>query len=307
MIMPDTSERAAQRESVIRAARARAFDWTAELPTIRQAYDALLSSRPLPPEVELGEDVFGGVRVVTVDVPQSRPGFTVVHLHGGGYVAGTADSAAGLAAQIARRLRTRVTIIDYRLAPEHPYPAAIEDTRTVFETLLEHGTDPGTIAFTGESAGAGILAATLPALREASLPQPAAAVLMSPWVDFSVSGHSVVTKADEDPVLTPAALRRFALDYLADMDPTSGAVSPIHADYHGVAPLLIQVGSAEILLDDAIRLAQRAASDDVSVRLEVWPGAHHVFQGMSGLLADGADALDNGAAHLIQHLPPRAE
>jgi acetyl esterase/lipase len=304
MLTPDASERAAQRERVKAAIRARAFDWTAELPAIREAYDALLTSRPLPPDVELGEDVLGGVRAVTVDVPQSRPGTTALHLHGGGYVAGTADGAAGLAAQIARRLRTRVIIIDYRLAPEHPHPAAIDDTRAVYTAILERGANAGTIVFTGESAGAGILAATLPALRDADLPQPAAAVLMSPWVDLSVSGHSAATKADEDPVLTPAVLHRFAQDYLAGIDPTTGAVSPIHADYHGVAPLLIQVGSAEILLDDAIRLAHKAATDDVSVRLEVWPGAHHVFQAMSALLTDGADALDSATAHLTHYLPP---
>lgn len=304
MLIPDATERAAQRERVKATIRAHAFDWTAELPTIRQAYDALLTARPLPPDVEIGEDVLGGVRVVTVDVPQSRPDTTALHLHGGGYVAGAADSAAGLAAQIARRLRTRVIVIDYRLAPEHPYPAAIDDTRAVYTALLEQGTDPGTIVFTGESAGAGILAATLPALRGAGLPQPAAAVLMSPWADLGLSGHSVATKANDDPVLTPAVLHRFAQDYLAGADPTTGTVSPIHADYRGVAPLLIQVGSAEILLDDAIRLTHKAATDDVSVRLEVWPEAHHVFQAMSGLLTDAADALDHATAHLTQHLPP---
>ena len=303
MLIPDAAERAAQRERAHATIRAHALDWTADLPTVRTAFDALLTSRPLPPEVKLGEGTLGGVRVVTVDVPESRPGITALHVHGGGYVAGTADSTAGLAAQIASRLRARVTMIDYRLAPEHPYPAAIDDTRAVYVALLENGTDPATIVFTGESAGAGIVAAALPALRDAGLPQPAAAVLMSPWVDLSVSGHSIITKADEDPVLTPAALRRFSRDYLGGADPSAGAVSPIHADYRGVAPLLIQVGSAEILLDDAIRLARRVAADNVSVRLEVWPGAHHVFQAMSGLLADGADALDNATEHLLRHLP----
>jgi acetyl esterase/lipase len=126
---------------------------------------------------------------------------------------------------------------------------------------------------------------------------------MSPWADLSVSGASVSSKADEDPVLTPAALRRFAQDYLAGADPASGAVSPIHGNHRGIAPLLIQVGSSEILLDDAVRLARRAAADNVCVRLEVWPRAHHVFQAMSGVLADAADALDSAVAHLIRHLP----
>jgi epsilon-lactone hydrolase len=191
----------------------------------------------------------------------------------------------------------RVVTVDYRLAPEHPYPAAPQDALSAYRGLLDVG-DPGPIVVGGESAGGHLALVTLLAIRDAGLPLPVAGLVLSPWLDLATSGPGIEARAHVDPALTPGGLRTRARDYLGGLDPAAPEVNPLHADLTGLPPLLIQVGSYEILLDDAARLAAKAAADHVQVVLDVTPRVPHVFQAFAGLLDEGGDALDRAASFL---------
>jgi acetyl esterase/lipase len=214
---------------------------------------------------------------------------------------GSGETSVGLAADIARRSSSHVISVDYRLAPEHPYPAATDDALAAYRGLLDEVTDSSSIAISGESAGAGLALATALAARQAGLRLPDALVLLSPWADLTQSGASMQTKAEVDPTIMAAALQVRADDYLAGADPRGPLVSPIFADLSGMPAMLIQVGSHEVLLDDAVRLAAKAATDDVNVILDVIAGAPHVSQSFAGILEEAASALDRVAAFLATH------
>jgi acetyl esterase/lipase len=203
-----------------------------------------------------------------------------------------------LVADLARRTRAKVITVAYRLAPENPYPAALEDAKAAYVALLSQGVDPTHIAIAGESAGAGLAVATLLALRDADASLPSSGFAMSPWVDVTLSGDTVVDKQMVDPTLTGEGLRRSGSDYVAGAHPSDPYISPVFGDLHGLPPMLIQVGSHEILLSDAIRLAGRAAEADVAVTLEVVPGVPHVFQGFAAVLDEGDAALNRAADFL---------
>ncbi|HWD68629.1 MAG TPA: alpha/beta hydrolase fold domain-containing protein [Solirubrobacteraceae bacterium] len=263
-----------------------------------------MAAIPIPDDVTTATARLGGVPVISVEIRRINSDAAIFYLHGGAYAIGTAASSVGLASELARRAATKLATVDYRLAPEHPYPAAIDDAVAAYRGLLDTGVRPSSIAIAGESAGAGLAAATLIALKHAGLPLPAAAVLMSPWVDLTLSGTSLTTKAELDPALTPDGLARRADDYAPNEDRSNGLISPLFADLSGLPPLLIQAGSHEILLDDATRLAARAAADDVAVTLEITPGAPHVFQGFAAILDEGDDALIRAGKFLRYHLSP---
>jgi acetyl esterase/lipase len=267
----------------------------------RAVFHEMIASVPLPDDITTTPGVLGGVPVVTVETPGNDPSAVLLYFHGGAYALGSAADSAGLAADVARRTGARAVSVDYRLAPEHPFPAGIEDAVAAYRALLDEGTPSDRIGFVGESAGGGVVVATLVALKEAGLPQPSSAVVFSPWVDLTVSGDSAAGKADVDPALTPQGLRTRARDYLGAADPASPRVSPVFADLTGLPPLLIQVGSHEILLDDATRLATRAAAHDVRVQLQVWPEVPHVFQGFAAMLDEADDALRSAAAFTRAH------
>jgi acetyl esterase/lipase len=277
------------------------LDLGGDLAEQRVVFHDMIASVPLPDDVSTTPGLLGGVPVVTVETPGNDPSAVLLYFHGGAYALGSAADSAGLAADVARRTGARAVSVDYRLAPEHPFPAGVEDAVAAYRALLDEGTTSARIGFVGESAGGGLVAATLVALKDAGLPQPSSAVVFSPWVDLTVSGDSAVGKADLDPALTPQGLRTRARDYLGDTDPATPLASPIFADLAGLAPLLIQVGSHEILLDDAIRLAARAAAQDVPVHLQVWPQVPHVFQGFAALLDEADAALLAAAAFTRAH------
>jgi acetyl esterase/lipase len=291
-----------QRDALDHLLRDAPLDLGGDVADQRVIFEEMMAAIPLPGDVTTSSGSLGGIPVVSVEIAGADPDRIVFYLHGGAYAIGTAGSSVGLASDLARRAGTRLITIDYRLAPEHPQPAAIEDAVAAYRGLLDSGVSPSTIAVAGESAGAGLTVAALVAFKHAGLPQPTAALLMSPWADLTLSGHSINTKAALDPALTPEGLARRAADYLGDSDPAAELVSPIFADLTGLPPLLIQAGSHEILLDDATRLAARAAAADVAVTLEITPGVPHVFQGFSAMLDEGDAALTSAGTFLGAHL-----
>jgi len=233
-----------------------------------------------------------------VAIRGTDPSNVILYFHGGVYVIGSAATSVPLVSDLARRTNAKAITLDYRLAPEHPYPAAVEDARAAYEGLLERGVDPGQIALAGDSAGGGLAVATLLALKDNGTPLPCGAYLMSPYADLTLSGDTILDREAVDPILTPVGLRLRIPDYVAGADAAEPLISPIFGDLTGLPPLLIQVGSNEVLLSDALRLAARAATADVAVTLEVTPGVPHVFQGYAAMLDEGSAALDRAAAFL---------
>jgi acetyl esterase/lipase len=244
----------------------------------------------------------GGVPTaeITIDGIESR--HAVLYFHGGVYVLGDAFLVADLASQIGRRTDAKVISVDYRLGPEHPYPAAVDDALVAYEALLDDGISPSDIVFAGESAGGGLAIATLVNARDHGLPLPAAALVMSPYADLTLAGSTMGSKREVDPLLSPEALRARVTDYTAGQDAGLGLISPIFAELSGLPPLMIQAGSHEVLLDDAIRLAGVAASADVEVTLDVTPGVPHVFQAYHPILEEGVEALERAGRFLAAHL-----
>jgi epsilon-lactone hydrolase len=256
----------------------------------------------VPADVTVAEAVLGDVRTAEITVDGIETRHVVIYFHGGVYVLGDAFLAADLASQVGRRTSAKVISVDYRLAPEHPYPAAVDDALAAYEALLRNGTAARDIAFVGESAGGGLAIATMVNAREHGLPLPTAAFVMSPYVDLTLAGATMETKREADPLLSPEALRPRVIDYTGGQDASLGLISPIFAELSGLPPLIIQVGSHEVLLDDAIRLAGVAASADVEVTLDITPGVPHVFQAYHAILDEAVEALDRAGRLLSTHL-----
>jgi monoterpene epsilon-lactone hydrolase len=269
-----------------------AFDPRGEVADLRSGFEALMRRIPVPSDVRKTNTAVGGVDAIEVTVDGIDSANVILYFHGGVYVIGSAETSVPLVADLARRTNAKVISVDYRLAPENPYPAAVEDARAAYEGLLSQGVDPSNIAISGESAGGGLTAAALLALRDADMPMPSSAFVMSPWADLTLSGSTIVDRQDVDPLLTGEGLRWRVGDYVTGANPSDPYISPVFADLRGLPPMLIQVGSHEILLSDAVRLAERAANADVAVTLEVVPGVPHVFQAYAAVLDEGDAALD---------------
>ncbi|MBN1584141.1 MAG: alpha/beta hydrolase [Anaerolineae bacterium] len=230
-------------------------------------------------------------------------GGAILYLHGGAYALGSINVHRELVARLARATNTRVLAIDYRLAPEHPYPAALEDATTAYLWLIDEGIAPSQLIVAGDSAGGGLALAALVALRDAGKPLPAGAVCLSPWTDLALTGASVQTKAGADPILDPDDLKQYARFYAREHDLASPRISPLYADLQGLPPLLIQVGTDEILLDDALRCAGRARRAGVDVTLDVCDGMFHVFQ-MFPFLPETTQAVGRIAEFVLQWRAP---
>ena len=274
----------AQLRHVTELLRSSPLDLGGDVTVMRRVFDEMIAAVPVPDDVRTTPVPLGGVPAIEVTTgPATGPG-AVLYLHGGGYALGSAARSVNLAAEISRRTGVPVYSVDYRLAPEHPYPAAVDDAAAAYAGLLEQGTAARDIVVAGESAGGGLAVALLLRLRNEERPLPAAAAVMSPWADLTGTARSLHDRAELDPALTAAALATRAADYLRDADAGSPCASPARADLSGLPPLLIQAGSAEILLDDALLLAGAAARADVAVTLEVVPDAPHVFQGFAAVL-----------------------
>lgn len=266
----------------------------------RASFEKMLTSKPLPEDVETTPSTLRGVPVVDVHLTGIKSDDVVLFLHGGAYVMGSATSVVGLASDLGRRAGSRVVTVEYRLAPENPYPAGLEDAVAAYRGLLESGVPASRISIAGDSAGGGLAVATLVALKSEGLPQPSSAVLFSPWVDLTLSGASMTANIAVDPSLSPEGLRQSAASY-AGANAADTLASPVFAELTGLPPLLIQVGSNEILLDDATRLATRAAAAHVAVTLDVTPDVPHVFQLFAAILEEGDAALTRAGAFLRSH------
>lgn len=270
----------------------------ADLAERRRAMDANAQSFPLDPEIEVQAVVAAGVPAEWTLSPGADQSRVVLYLHGGGYVFGSILSHRHLVAEIGRVAGCRTLALDYRLAPEHPFPAPVEDTLAAYRFLLERGVEPRHVTIAGDSAGGGLVVAAMVAIKQAGLAQPACGWAISPWVDMEATGESFTSLAQVDPTVSRETILDIAGTYLKGADPRSPLAAPIHADLRGIAPLLIQVGAAEVLLDDALRLAGRAGAADVPVRLEVWPEMIHVWHVFHRMLGAGRRAVAEGGAYI---------
>jgi epsilon-lactone hydrolase len=273
----------------------------------RKRLDALGMQYALPADVRVEPVDANGVPAEWTATPGADPAHVILFLHGGGYISGSLNSHRHMIAQAGREAGARTLALGYRLAPEHPFPAALQDALAGFRYLLTRGVAAENIAMAGESAGGGLAVAALVSLRDAGEPLPACVWCSSPWVDLEQSGASMSEKAAVDPLIQKGYLDELAAAYLNGADPRTPLASPLHADLHGLPPMLIQVGSAETLLDDAIRLARLAGAVGVKVSLEVWPDMIHAWALFYQQLAAGRRALRSVGAfvrsNLAQGLP----
>jgi len=262
----------------------------------RAQYERAERVFPTPPEVKVDVVTAPDRPAEWLTPPGARTDAAVLYLHGGGYVIGSPRSHRHLAAAIARAAGTRALLLDYRLAPEHPFPAGLEDAVAAYQWLLAGGVAPARIVVAGDSAGGGLTMATLLALRERGLPRPAAAVCISPWVDLTNSAASYATKAAVDPIVTLDSIALLTQAYIGTGDPKQPLVSPLYADLRNLPPLLIHVGSDEVLLDDALGLAARARTAGVDVTIREWPAMIHVWHWFLSMLDEADQAIaDIGA------------
>jgi len=248
---------------------------------------------PLFKDTKLEDVDAGGVSAAWMITPEVAKDRAILYLHGGGYIQGSIISHQDLAQRISKASKTKVLVLDYRLAPEHPFPAALEDSVRAYEWLINNeGYNPKNLIIAGDSAGGGLTLATLVKLRDKGVSLPAAAVCLSPWTDLALTGESIKLKLHEDPFISPDGLMFSARLYLGKADPKNPFASPLYADFKGLPPLCIQVGSAEILLDDSTRLAKRAKEAGVEVQLDIWEDMVHVFQAFAVMAPEGTEGIN---------------
>jgi epsilon-lactone hydrolase len=279
--------------ALMRVALREPLDPDADIAVLRQRYESLDARYFTPDETVTRQAIdCHGVKAEWVSVPESRPGRTVFYLHGGSFAFRFPNAHAAFAARLCRRLGAQALIPDYRLAPEHPYPAAPDDCLAAYRWLLSGGGDAQGVVFLGDSAGGNLALVTLHRALRASEPLPACAVLLSPAVDCTLESRSIVDNEDLDPMLSLPDLRVLRRRYIPSPDLYGDPdVSPLFADFTGFPPLFLQAGSSEILRDEAVRTAQRAHEAGVDVELELWPHTPHAFQ-MASFLPEAAAAMD---------------
>jgi acetyl esterase/lipase len=269
-----------------------------ELAQRRRDIDARGLGFRLPADVTVEKLSANGVASEWTTTPDASRNRAILFLHGGGYVIGSLDSHRHLAAEAGRAAGARTLAIDYRLAPEHPFPAAVDDSVAAYRYLLDQGLAPAGIALAGDSAGGGLVVGAMLAIREAGLPMPGAGWCISPWVDMEAGGKSFLDRAETDPTVQKAGILEMAGYYLNGADPRHPFAAPVHGDLRGLPPLLIQVGSVETLLDDALWLAREAGKADVPVDLQIWPEMIHVWHQFHQVLGAGRRAIAAGGNFL---------
>ncbi len=281
-----------QLDSIIQLLKNRPIAQSPSLAETRAGFERMAIMFPVDEDVKCEPVQAGSVKAEWITAPGADAGRAILYLHGGGYVIGSISTHRSLAARLSKAARARVLLIDYRLAPEHPFPAAVDDSVAAYQWMLSLGLAPARIAVAGDSAGGGLTIATLVAIRDAKLPTPAAGAALSPWVDLEGIGESMTSKSAADPMVQKAGLVEMAKLYLGGKDPRTPLAAPLYADLTGLPPLLIQVGTAETLMDDASRIAERARKAGVKVDYQPYDNMIHVFQMFAPLLDEGQQAID---------------
>jgi epsilon-lactone hydrolase len=270
----------------------------------RARLDSFACPAAIPSDIRVSPVDAGGVPGEWTQSPEADPGRVLVFLHGGGYMAGSLESHRHVVARAGREARVRTLALGYRLAPEHPFPAALNDMVAGYRSLLKQGIAPERIALAGESAGGGLALAAALRLRAARDPLPGCLWLSSPWVDLALRDDSLRTKAATDPLIQRLYLAELVTAYLNGVDPQEPLASPLHADLRGLPPILIQVGSEETLLDDVVRMASATDSAGVNVTLRIWPAMIHAWHLFFPQLAAGRAALAEAGSFVDAHLAP---
>lgn len=271
-----------------------------DITAARARFEGIALFMPTPDDVKREPASADGVPGEWISAPNATGATTLYYLHGGGYTIGSVNTHREMVSRISRASGARAFSLDYRLAPENKFPAAIDDAVTGYRWLLKQGVSPESIIISGDSAGGGLTLATLLTLRDAGDRLPAAAVLLSPWTDLEGTGESMKTRADLDPMIKADLVEVGASQYYGDASVRDPRVSPIYADLSGLPPMLVHVGDWEVLLDDSTRLAARAKADGVDVTLKVWPEMIHVFQ-FFGLAPEARQAVDEIATYIREH------
>ncbi len=266
-----------------------------EDPTVedsREGFEQMAEALGRGTDAEVASVDAGGVPAELVTHNDASRDDAVLYLHGGGYVIGSPATHRDLARRLSKAADCPVLAIHYRLAPEHPFPAAVEDAVTAYRWLLDQGHEPGSLAIAGDSAGGGLTAATLVSLRDQGIPLPACGVCLSPWVDMEGIGDSMIARAGLDPMVQRDGLVAMAQTYLGGADPRTPLAAPMYADLSGLPPLLIQVGTRETLYDDATRLAAKAEADGVEACFQAWDEMIHVWHLFAPILDEGQAAIE---------------
>lgn len=267
----------------------------------RVELDGLGAMFKLPAGIKADRAVAGGVPAEWLVPPDLSHGRVVLYLHGGSYICGSPDSHRSLAGNIAIASRARALVIDYRLAPEHPHPAALEDAIAAYRWLIGNQVDPRNMAVAGDSAGGGLALALLVSLRDQNIPLPAAGICLSPWTDLAFTGESWESKAAVDLVIYRYKELEFARMYLGGLNPKTPLASPLYADLKGLPPLLVQVGTDEVLLSDAVRFVGRARQAGVDAVIEEWDRMQHVWQFAASFIPEGRRAIARIGEFIERH------
>jgi acetyl esterase/lipase len=268
---------------------------------MRKGWDDLFSNAKLTVGAKTEKVDAGGVKAEWITAPGAAADRAILYFHGGGYVLGSIHSHRDMCERLSRAAQARVLALDYRLSPEHPFPAPVEDARAAYRWMLKQGLSPKRVTLAGDSAGGGLTFATLLALKQHGDPMPACAAPLSPWVDLEALGDSMTSKSAEDPMVQKPLVLEMAKTYVGDGDRRNPLCAPLYGDLSGLPPLLIQVGSRETLLDDAVRMADKAKKAGVAVELDVWQGQIHVWQIFASRLDEGEQAIQKIGAFVRRH------
>jgi epsilon-lactone hydrolase len=288
----------AQLDSLVTLFRSRPAPDSADPNFFRERMEKLADFLGGAPDARVEKVDAGGVKAEWVAAPGADDRRAILYLHGGGYVIGSLNTHRRLAYDISATSAARVLLIDYRLAPENPFPAAVDDAAKAWRWLIAQGFDPKRLAIAGDSAGGGLTIATLVNLRDQKLGLPACAVAISPWVDLEGLGTSIETRAAQDPMVQKQGLLWMAGLYLNGASPRTPLAAPLYAELKGLPPVLVQVGSAETLLDDSTRIAERMHAAGVEVKLSVWPNMIHVWPLFAPHLSEGRDGCAEIGAYV---------